>query len=734
MKTIIISNLLALLVFTSSFASSDYSIRMKTGSFTPVKSQATEAKIGSLSGDHIIVQFDGPLTEADRQALASSGLHVQSYIPNHAYTARLDEKTDATSPVFDQVRWLDKIDPVNKISPDIFEYGIFDWARRGKGLVQFAVVLHRDEDGLRWQQKLAYELNADIIGHTKSTNAIDLIIPEGAIYRLSEMDGVLWIEQATPYPIEDNNDCRLNLGVDALEIAPWNLDGYGVFLSEWDGGQVMLSHPDFGGRVQVMEMSTETSHATHVAGTVLGSGALSGGTYRGMAPAARLLTWLWWSSGSEAENEYEMSISARSVRIGTNSWSYGVGDPATESSCEAIMGNYFSVCSNLDNIVRGSAGAPVTIVWSAGNQRGGASKYCGSLGWTNNTVPPPATSKNVITVGAVNSNNNSMTSFSSWGPLDDGRIKPDVVGPGCQTSSDYGVTSTNLGGGYTVKCGTSMSAPSVAGLIALIYQQFDNMFPGDTVLSSTIKGILINSAEDFGRAGPDYEFGHGHVNGVAAVTKVGFGEASYASGGIATGEVDEFDLTVTGGTEKLKVTLVWDDPGGTASSSVDLINDLDLTLVDPFSGEEFPFVVDPANPDLDATRGVDRRNNVETVEVEAPYPGLWIARVSGYNVPDGTQEYSIVFSPDGLHTPGNQNALVVSEDGPFVQQPGEQISAEFYVTNVGAQTDSFSVDVNSLSGWLLSELTDSIVILAPYDSALIALPALVPALSLAGEY
>jgi len=91
-----------------------------------------------------------------------------------------------------------------------------------------------------------------------------------------------------------------------------------------------------------------------------------------------------------------------------------------------------------------------------------------------------------------------MTSFSSWGPTDDGRIKPDLMAPGCQTTGDFGVTSTTVGGTYEVKCGTSMAAPVVTGVVALMRQRWGQALPSPDLLPSTIKGILINTATDLG--------------------------------------------------------------------------------------------------------------------------------------------------------------------------------------------------------------------------------------------
>lgn len=724
---------LVLFLTTAEAEDFDYTLKLQSGAFVPSRMQTVPVSAAALVNTYVFIQFDRPVTDATRDALADDGIMLLQYVPNFAYTARLDRPLDQKALDTYGIRWLDKIKPENKISPTIGKYGIFDWARRGGNLVQFVVVLQPDQDGGYWEQEFVRQFGAQIIGLETTMNAIDLILPEPAFYRLSELDAVAWIEQATPYPVETNDGARANTGAGAVQTAPWNLDGTGVMVAEWDGGAADQFHADFGGRLQSIDLATVSSHATHVAGSVMGSGVLGGGVYRGMAPNANLSSWLWWNSGSEAQNEYSYAINNRNARIATNSWGYGVGDPATQSSCEATLGTYFTVCGTLDNIVRGSQGAPISITWSADNQRGSATKYCGSIGWTWHTIGSLGCAKNVITVGAINSNDNSMTSFSSWGPTDDGRIKPDVVGPGCQSNGDGGITSTLPGNAYGTMCGTSMSTPVTAGVLALMFQQYDNMIGAGTPLASTIKGILINSADNLGPDGPDFVFGHGKVNAVAAVKKIGAGEPSYVEGEISTGTNHIYDLTVGGNVDKLKVTLVWDDPGGVVNSTQHLINDLDLVLIDPFTNEELPWVLDPNNPILEATKGVDRTNNVETVEIDNPPAGLWKARVTGFNIPNGPQSYSLVFTPDSIHTPGNLSALAVYDMGDIEEQPGQQAIVEFWVTNIGANLDSIAVNISDNNGWLGQTVNDSIVLLDAFDSALFVLPATVPAPALAGE-
>jgi hypothetical protein len=728
LRFIFVFSIVLLTTAGSKAATPDYTIKLVTGEISPEIMRNIPKSAASLEGKHILIQFNGPITASHKHQLAQDGIELLDYIPNFSYTARLTGPV--TQEVMDehQIRWFGDLQSKHKLSPLITEVGIGDWARRGGDRVQFAVVVHTDEEVDMWAGKFERDYGADIIGTVPSSGIIDLIIDEMMYFRLSELDAVMWIEPAMREPEEHNNSARVNTGAEELQELPWGLTGTGVVVAEWDGGRADASHTDLGvRRIHSLDGSTLTSHATHVAGTVLGTGEASGGLYRGMAPDAELLTQLWWGTSSEIQSEYSTTINSWGAAIATNSWGYGVGDPATQSACENTLGNYYSVNRTIDDIVRGSAGAPITICWSAGNQRSGGSSSCGSLGWTYGTIGAISSAKNIITVGAIKSNDNSMTTFSSWGPTDDGRIKPDVVGPG------YQLTSCEVGSGYTTKSGTSMSTPAVAGTIALLHELWNNQADTSILLASSIKGILINSAEDLGRPGPDYEFGHGKVDGVAAARKIAIGLPSFVQGEVSTDDVAVYNLTISGSVENLKVTLVWDDAGGTVSSSQTLKNDLDLVLIDPFEVEKSPWKLNPNKPNVQAVRGSDHLNNVETVEVSDPTAGLWKAVVSGFNIPEGPQKYSLVFSPDSIHTP-ESFAAVAAYGGVDVEgDPGDSTTVEFWVSNVGASADSMQVTIEDDILWL-STTIDTVVHLEPYDSVHFVVSVNIPPGSSAGDH
>lgn len=279
------------------------------------------------------------------------------------------------------------------------------------------------------------------------------------------------------------------------------------------------------------------------------------------------------------------------------------------------------------------------------------------------TVKPPGTSKNVLTVGSVldvyhdvggnlhwgfaSNSTVTLSSFSGCGPTDDGRIKPDVVAVGEADPAvrSYGiVTPDDIGEYSTNYFGTSFAAPSVTAGLGLCLQRQSQMFPNldpmlDAWRSSTLKVLAIHTVDDILNPGPDYQSGWGLFNSVSAVKQVELD----AKDGRGT-HLKELELTV-GATNSwlvdldgspFKVTIAWTDPSGIPSGIHDdstpmLINNLDL-WVESEDGVDIyrPWVLDPdlinqseSNRNANATTGIDERNNVEQVYMANPTPGLY---------------------------------------------------------------------------------------------------------------
>lgn len=276
-------------------------------------------------------------------------------------------------------------------------------------------------------------------------------------------------------------------------------------------------------------------------------------------------------------------------------------------------------------------------VFSAGNSGTGGStsgRYAGIEGCANLTGNYKM-AKNVLVVGAEDSFG-IVAGLSSRGPAYDGRLKPDVVA--------------------FQKNGTSESAAIVSGISLMLQQYFRNR--NDSALPSALaRAILINTADDVYSPGPDYATGYGSVNAVKAIQSIA-GNTMF-SGSIAQGGTGMFDISVPANASKLKVTLAWNDVAGTPFAPRALVNDLDLQVsVVGLNTTWKPWVLSsfPAKDSLTALplRKRDSLNTIEQITIDLPSPGTYRINVSGYNVPQGAQEYFVVYGYDTVKSFGWQ--------------------------------------------------------------------------------
>nr|MCU0794236.1 S8 family serine peptidase [Opitutaceae bacterium] len=205
--------------------------------------------------------------------------------------------------------------------------------------------------------------------------------------------------------------------------------------------------------------------------------------------------------------------------------------------------------------------------------------------------------------------------FSSFGPTDDGRIKPDLVANGDGVYSSLNGSDA----AYGTLSGTSMATPNAVGTAALLIEEYARLFPGGAMRSSTLKGLLIHTADDRGLAGPDYKFGWGLINGQAAADLLRDHAAHALKSRLVEGVLDGASTTRThefvwDGTSAIRATLAWTDPAGTDTTTADLRtprlrNNLEVKVVAPDGSEHLPFVMPfvgtwtQASMDLPATKG-----------------------------------------------------------------------------------------------------------------------------------
>lgn len=633
-------------------AGKSYEIGMRSGPFVPslsqgreigvaLKARAARGVIQQRRKIHVLVQFDDIPSRAQRESLSRNGVDLLTYIPNYAWIASIPSENSEHILSMPSVRWIGDLSAENRVDPKIREASPAPWAFDEKsGRVAVLVQLFKDVS-LDEGEKLVRQLGGEVVDRAELINTLVVHMQKRAVDSLAKEDIVEWIEQPDP-PLEPiNAENREIVGANTLQWS-YNLDGSGVDVLVYDVGRA-YSHPDLDSHMAYGDSAPFDEHSTHVSCTLCGNGSVTPNN-RGMAPAANLLSMAFQYDGSGiflytnpgdiqndfgyAKNTWAPSADLLNVSLGTNAAPNGF-------PC-SYEGNYGATCRLLDTIVCGSLGAPFIMAWANGNER--ASGRCGT-GYR--TTAPPACAKNPIQSGAVDESGN-MSYFSSWGPTEDGRVKPVICAPGVN------VLSCNSSNGYTTKNGTSMASPTTAGIIALMLQQYRNSYStSGEFLPSTAKALLIHSATDKGNTGPDYQFGYGVINGIAAVDAIiggDFREDSLSE----QGQMHEYTINVASPIPELKVSMAWDDPAGSLASIKKLVNDLDLSLIGPDGTVFYPWILDPDNPANAATTGIDSLNNQEQVAVNNPTPGTWKIHVSAALLPSPPQSYSIVFP--GAHS------------------------------------------------------------------------------------
>lgn len=697
------------------------------------RAAAFAAALADPSVRHVLIKFAAPVSNEDRLALRAAGVTLHNYLPEFAFFASVDRgmfKPGAAAAVASIVA-VDRIRPEWKLHPFIAEGAIpaYALAKVAKGqagpipgeagpVAAVNIQFHADAPMGLAAAQVVRAYGGMVAGELMSLPVVVAHVPVAGLAGLAAEDAVMWIEPVMP-PMDDlsaaalaagaaamNNSNRPRVQADILQAAPYNLDGTGVNVFVFDGGSARGTHQTFtrndgqpGSRVTNLDGSTVASHATHVSGTIGGNGnGSAGNSQKGMAPNVNILSgalnisgctggstgpWFLYNCLTDLESDYSSAVNHPTVPADISNNSIGTNTESNGYPC-SLQGDYGITDALIDAIVGGSLGRTLRVVWANGNERQGS--RCDTEGFGDYfSTAPPATAKNHVTVGALNSNDDSMTTFSSWGPTDDGRLKPDISAPGCEVGNDNGVTSSTSTSdtSYGASCGTSMASPTVCGVGALIIQDFRAQFPlSSDFRNSTLKVLLAHTAQDLGNPGPDYMFGYGSVRGQAAVDFLRTG--AFAENRVGQGETFSRTITVAGG-QPLKVTLAWDDPPGTpnASGASALVNDLDLRLIAPDATVHLPWTLNPAAPSNNAVRtAANRRDNIEQVVVDSPMAGQWTVEVVGFNVPAGPQTFSIA----GL-APGSWASLAIAPVGTFPAQlpPGQAATLEVTI-NVAFQS------------------------------------------------
>ncbi|CAG0932269.1 Serine protease AprX [Thermoflexales bacterium] len=681
-------------------------LRLLRGTFDarqPAPASVNAPWLEAAPDSYAIIQFSVPPTVADRERLQATGVKIREYLPDYAYLVQGTPNQLTAAARLSNVYARTAFVLADKLSPTLLSA-----VRQGKSLAgNFRITGWPGEE-------------AALVRDLQTLNVVRgpvALNGEDALLEIARLPAVRWIEYATqPHLL---NDYARTI----MQVEPaWT--HYGLFGSNQliavadsglDTGDFGTMSPDFTGRISAThvlsaggDLGDNFGHGTHVAGSIAGAGVQSGAnpaqhvytnTFAGVAPEAHLVVQAFeaLSDGSIIgldPDYYQLFAQAYAdgARLHSDSWGDYTG-PITDTAAQ--FGGYPFGAQRTDQFVWEHP--DMTIFVAAGNSGvdGIPTPPFGFCTGGNGVVDPdsllsPGTAKNVITVGAgesnrtsggvgaypwllltfcfgvepiatdlVSNNANGMAAFSSRGPVDDGRLKPDIVAPGTNIVSNkshypgatplWGAHETNPH--YVYSGGTSMATPLTAGAGTLV-RQWLGVRGIITPSAAALKGVLLNTTIDMAPGqygvGATQEITFARPNSVAGWgrTSLGFIGAPFPyalwlddhTGGLTTGQTITYthtptnSLRVVTNTQPLRVMLTWTDPPASLSASAQLVNDLDLIMTGP-DGSTYRGNVSPSG---------DRINNVEGVVVASPPIGVYTVTVRTFNVPIATQPYALV--------------------------------------------------------------------------------------------
>jgi subtilisin family serine protease len=627
---------------------------IRTPAKVPGRAQARAAS-GSVSGLYLI-QFEGPFQSAWEEALRGQGVVLLNYVPDDAFVVRLHRASLDAIESLEFVRWAGKYRPDHK-SDKSFRTKV----KRAKPTEEVPVSLLLASDSGPAEIAAVRGFLREVKQESRSRFGVILrgsMVP-GRLDALAQSPSVLWVEPMARMKLFDEVASKIVGGAGpghATLTQSLGYDGTGVTVAVADSGlnngDKETMHPDLFGRVDAFfyygnleDASDEHSHGTHVTGIIAGNGAVgetdeNNALYGlGVAPGAHIVAQrIFDGVGNFKEPPTYETLTRNAVQagavVGSNSW----GDDT--------QGRYDTFAMEFDALVRDADGQtdgdqPYILEFSAGNAGPGPQ-----------TVGTPAVAKNVIATGASENDRldfflyadgpETMADFSSRGPAEDGRIKPDLVAPGTWIASLQSESATDenawlpISPYYQYQGGTSQAGPHVSGAAAVFVQYYRQVHGGETPSPALVKAALINSATDMDDSVetgpvPNMDEGWGRLD----LTPIVGGTRAYEfvdqTNLLVTGQTYEERVILADANEPLKVTLAYTDVPGFVGAIPALVNDLDLEVVGPdgriYRGNQFED--GESVPDAPS---YDTINNVEAVHLAEPLPGEYLVRVHATRV------------------------------------------------------------------------------------------------------
>lgn len=659
-----------------------------------------QAFANSTTEADYVIQFSSAITSADQALLKSNNIKVLRYIPEDAYIVRgrgdvirLSLEGRLTGMTLFQKGW--KISPLmaQKIAAQAFQtqelqnvrasYDVMaftegDAKRIEKALRVRPAMDHVERDGRFLRVTTQLQDAAKIADLTGVENVEPTAKIESFMMNFNEDVTVDTMATGDYTDLKGNESGTKLMNFDAVWSQGFSGAGQIASMADTglDTGALSTIAADFQGAIQdgliagvgAKSWNDPMGHGTHVSGSIVGRGVTSHGAIKGGAYSAAYYPEGMWSplldnlTVPPKLNKLFDPAYNKGARVHSNSW-----------GTARDVGAYDAMASQVDEFA--SQHPDFLIVFAAGNS--GVDKNADGV-IDPNSIGSPGTAKNALTVGAsenfvmtgglqkhvseiktakeswpaepiwssqLSDNPNGIACFSSRGPTNDNRLKPEIVAPGTNVLSArshvkgaevlWGVYNDD----YVWSGGTSMATPLVAGAATVAREILIKKYNIGNPSAAMVKALLMNSAQDlfpgqYGEGSPTQELQHRPDN------NQGYGRVDMANladqttrqlmiddqKGLATGQSRSYTINVPSG-KKLIVNMVYTDPAATPSAGKTLVNDLDLEVSGP--GGQFG--------------SHDRINNHEIVEQSGLPGGTYTVRVIGQNVPmNGAQPFALI--------------------------------------------------------------------------------------------
>ncbi len=566
----------------------------------------------------VVLQFASLPSKKVQDNLRKAGIELHAYLPGRAYLATINNDFNFSNAGAFGISSINTMPPFYKVDAALESKKSVD---SKQNVQKIAVSFYPTIDRTMVMEQL--KIAGAIITPTKydNNNIIFIQADSSRIAAIALLPFVydIRLQSLTDKPVNYNNIGAH--GISSLNaLGGKNLQGKGVAIGIGDNADIS-THIDFSGRLVNRSPWIPADHGTHVSGTVAGAGIINIKNH-GIAPGATLINQFF----SNIITNAPVYIADNNMVITNNSY-YSVEDGCPGTGSYDVLSNYIDKQMGQYNqlmhvIAAGNDGANTCSPFPA-------SFATVKSGWQS--------AKNVLTVGALNTDDFGIAYFSSRGPVKDGRIKPEI------TAGGWAITSTSVNNTYGINYGTSMASPVVAGSLSLMYERYKQTHFGSNPNSALMKAMLCNTAEDMGNAGPDFTFGFGMINTRRAVEAIDSNR--YFINTVSDGGNRAHAITVPANTRRLKVMLYWADTAAVTNAAVALVNDLDLTVTDPSAVIHLPLILNPTPSNINdlAVEGIDHVNNIEQVVIENPAAGTYNIKINGFAVPFGAQEYVISY-------------------------------------------------------------------------------------------